>query len=535
MIVRTDRKILARAAPPRSLAGMRLPRLMFLLGLAGLTPFASRANVTPAPLFTDHAVIQCDMPVVIWGSADPGESVTVTFAGQTAGAVADTNGAWEVRLAPIQAGAGGSLVITGKNTVELKDVVAGEVWFCSGQSNMQMNVGSVTNAPAEIAAGTFPLIRQFQVPLKPAKEPQDARFITKAAWKPADTNTVAAFTAAGYFFAREVHRTLNVPVGLINASWGATPIQPWMSLTALQAYPGYQKLLDRKQAEIAAWPQRKAQLDAELKAWETRVAEAKAAGQPAPARPWQPGPPDSGHYMPTQLFNGMVHPVTRYRIRGALWYQGEANAGGGAGGAADYTDLLSRLIADWRRAWDQGDFPFYFAQLPNWDNPGDKTGVSWAFFREGQARVLSVTNTGMAVLIDAGDAADIHPKNKQEAGRRLALQALARTYGRKVVASGPVPVTNRVEGSTLRVVFRGTDQGLVARDKAPLAGFELAGTNGVFFPATATLQKNSVLLRSPEVKRPAFARYLWTNNPAATLFNGAGLPAAPFRTDPFPK
>ncbi len=506
--------------------------LLALVALTGAT--ALRGNVSPSPLFTDHAVLQRDAVVPIWGAADPAEKISVSFAGQRVETTADQAGEWTVNLAALSANVSGALVITGKNTVTLQDVVAGDVWLCSGQSNMARTVNRVENAAAEIAAATEPAIRHYYVPLHASPEPQSDRSL-KSNWEVASPQTVGNFTAVGYFFAREIYRQLGVPIGIIHSSWGGTLIQPWMPLTAFQTYPGYKEMLERKQADIAAWPERRIKLDAELKAWETESAAAKAAGRPEPVKPWNPGPPDSGPLMPSQIYNGMIHPLVHYRIRGALWYQGEANAGSGSAGATDYTDLQSRLIIGWREAWSIGDFPFYFAQLPNWDNPKDSTHRSWAFFREGQAGTLTTVNTGMAVLIDIGDSADIHPKNKQDVGRRLALIALADTYGKKVIAHGPVLRTAKTEGDSIRVTFNFTDNGLIARGGVSLNGFEIAAADGIFVPANANIEGNDIIARNPQVPSPAFLRYAWANDPPVTLFNGAGLPAMPFRTDKLTK
>lgn len=511
----------------------RLPAHLIRFGLvffvAG-TCIPARANVTPSPLFTDHAVLQRDADVPVWGKADPGEKVTVSFAGQTVTTTADAQGGWSLSLKPIAAGVHDTLKVAGNNVVEWKDVVTGDVWVCSGQSNMGLGVGAVTNAAAEVAAGDEPDIRQFGIPNKAALEPQPDTFL-KSAWQPANPTTVGRFTAAGYFFAREIHKQTGVPIGILHASWGGTRIQPWMSLETLKEYPGYQKLLEDKKAEIAAWPDRQRQLEEEQKSWPERAAAAKAAGQPLPPKPWNPGPPDSGRNMHTQLYNGMINPLTRYRIKGVLWYQGEGNAEGGPAGAAEYTDLLTRLIGGWRKAWNQGDFPFYYAQLPNWNHPGDPSKQSWAFFREGQANVLSVANTGMAVLIDIGQSNDIHPKNKQEAGRRLALVALNGSYGKSLVVQGPRMASSRVDGNTIRVAFNDTEKGLVARGGPAVLGFELAGKDGKFHPADAKIDKDTVVVSSAQVPGPVFVRYAWTNDPRVNLYNGEGLPAAPFRTD----
>ncbi len=510
-------------------------RRVFLFSSYGLLVPAVQAAVVPAPVFGDYTVVQRGMPLPVWGTADPGEMVKVSFAGQSHETKAGADGNWQVIFAPLKGGARGNMVFSATNTVEAKDVVAGEVWFCSGQSNMGKDVGTSANAAAEIAAADLPDIRQFQVPPKPATEPQDASFLKGATWKPASPETVGKFTAAGYYFAKEIHRKFDVPVGIINSSWGGTRIQPWMPPEVLKADLGYEKMLEGKKAEIAAWPARKIELDQQLKDWEQQSATAKAEGREPPVKPWIPRPPDEGNNMPGQLYNGMIHPLVRFPIRGALWYQGESNAGGGVGGAAEYTRLQMGMVEGWRKAWGIGDFPFYFVQLPNFI-AADATGRSWAFFREGQEKSLALKNTGMAVAIDIGDSNDIHPANKQEVGRRLARLAFARTYRQAGMAgSGPVFAGSSVQGDAIHVRFNHAEGGLVAKDPQAVTGFEIAAADGNFQPASANLQGDGVTVRSPEIKVPAFVRYAWINDPQAGLSNKEGLPLAPFRTDTFGK
>ncbi len=513
-----------------SLTSFRRSRLLLTVFGVLLSPLLATA-LSLTPLLTDNAVLQRDTAVAVWGEADPGEWIVVTFAGQSHETVADPKGQWAVRLTPMQANLSGTLSVRGTTTLTRTNLVTGDVWLCSGQSNMGMKVRESRKAADEMAAANLPDIRQFLVPRQPSPQPQPDTWI-EAEWVPASPATAGEFTAGGFFFAREVHRELGVPIGLINSSWGGTPIQPWMSTEALQAYPGYPQLLERKQAEIAAWPERKKQIEADIQRWETETAADRTAGKTVRPRPWNPGPPDSGQYMPAQLYNGMIHPLVRYPIKGVLWYQGEANAGGGAAGAADYTDLQSRLIAGWRKDWGQAALPFYFVQLAGWGNFGDTTGRSWAFFREGQANVLDrVPHTGMAVAVDIGDTHDIHPKNKQEVGRRLALLALAGTYGCKVVAHGPAFASSSIEGDCIRLRFEHAEGGLMVRPNGPLRGFEIAGADGTFLPAEARIEQDTVVVRSAAVERPVHVRYGWSNDPAVSLFNGAGLPTVPFRTD----
>lgn len=478
-------------------------------------------------------MVQRDVPLPVWGTADPGEKVEVSFGGQKLATTADAGGLWQVTFEPIPANTRGTMSFTASNTVEAKEVVAGDVWFCSGQSNMEWTVSRVKDAESEIASAAWPDVRHFGVPLKPSVEPSGDDVLKDVKWQPASPETVANFTAAGYFFACDIHQKVNVPVGIINASWGGTPIHPWIPLATLQADLGYPKMLEKKQAEIAAWLEKKIKLDQAIRDWEQAVEIAKAEGKDLPVRPWKPGPPDSGQYMPGQLDNGMVHPLTRFPIRGILWYQGESNANNGAAGAAEYTQLQSLLIQGWRKAWGLGDLPFYFVQLPNFDKPDDATGISWAHFREGQEKSLKVPKTAMAVTIDIGDHKDIHPMNKQDVGHRLARLALVDTYGQAdSISDVPRFISSSVKGKAVHLKFSETRSGLILKLGQESSGFEIAAADRVFKPAIAELDGSTVVVRGPDdMTKPLFVRYAWKNNPTVALVTRDGLPLAPFRTD----
>ncbi len=505
--------------------------LLVIFSLA-LTP-ALRAELKLPAVISDHMVLQQTQRNLIWGWDTPGTKITVSFSGQSLSTMTGIDGRWSVKLAALPANATSqTLAIIGSTKRDIQDVLVGEVWLCSGQSNMQMGIGQAQDGAKEIAAANFPKIRLLMVPNSCNPEPQPDQ---SGAWKVCTPENIAqggwdGFSAAGYFFGRELNRSLNVPAGLIEATWGGTPIQPWMSLEALKAYPGYTAFVDRKQQEIAEWPAREKQLEADIKSWEIAVAQAEASHQAVPPKPWNPGPPDSGQYLPAQLYNAMIHPLVNFCIRGVLWYQGEANAGEGLSGARAYTDLQRRMVADWRRDWGLGDFPFFFVQLPNWKNNDDGSHASWAYFREGQAKGLKVPNTGMAVTIDIGDPENIHPKNKQEVGRRLALLALKNVYHQRVVCQGPEYWKGKSKGPELKIFFHHTDGGLVVHG-GKLNGFVIAGTDRQWHPAEARIAGDTIFVSSKEVPQPVAARYDWANDPEGNLYNGAGLPAMPFRTD----
>ena len=513
---------------------MRPPLLW--LALAAATASA-HANVTLAPLFADHAVLQSGKPVPVWGHADPGEKVVVKYLESTAASVADPAGRWMAQLPAMQAQAGGAdLVVTGKNSVSIRDVVVGEVWLCSGQSNMEFTVYDpkstgyrLKNGEAEAAAASFPLVRQFTVARQIAEKPADA---VGGAWTTCRPETAGRFTAVGYFFARDIFRRFGVPVGIIDCPWGGTPVESWMSPATLAGDPAFAVVGERWKQALAEYPARKTAFNAAIAEWTREEAAEATAGEarhsaflkthPRPREPVGPGSP----WMPACLFNGMVHPLIPYGIRGVLWYQGESNAPH----ASEYHRLFSAMIQDWRSQFGQGDFPFYWVQLASFNVPGDPTGASWAWLREAQAQTLSLPATGQALAIDIGDPDNIHPGNKQEVGRRLALIAKARVHGLSVDYSGPVYSGATAEGRSMRVHFEFADNGLTAAGK-PLQAFELAGADRKFHPAAAAISGSTVVVRAAEVPAPVAVRYAWQNAPDANLFNGAGLPATPFRSD----
>lgn len=498
-----------------------------------LLPFlASRlhADVTLAPLFTDGAVLQREKPVPVWGQADAGEKITVTFNGQSRSATTGRDGKWIVFLDPLATSAtGAELTIAGKNTVTVRDVLVGEVWLCSGQSNMEWPVRQAANAAQEIAAARFPLIRHVKIQRTVADAPVDT--VKTTGWQPATPEQVGAFTAVGYFFARDVHQKLGVPIGLINSSWGGTPVESWMSPAALASDPAFASARARWQQALEAYPAAKAAFDARIAEWQKGEAAAKA-GPKESAAAWMkqnprprppPGPGDS--WTPTGLFNAMINPLLPYALRGALWYQGESNASR----ASEYHARFAAMITAWRAHFGQGDFPFYWVSLANYKSPGDPTGRTYAFLREAQTKTLVLPHTGQALAIDIGNPDDVHPTNKQEVGRRLALLAKHRIYGVVGDDTGPTFAAATREGAALRVTFKHAE-GLIARDK-PVQSLELAGADQVFHPAEGKIERGTLLVTSPQVREPVAVRYAWKNSPEANLYNGAGLPAVPFRSD----
>lgn len=483
---------------------------------------ALRGDVVLAPLFQDHAVLQRDKPVPVWGRAAPGEEVAVTFAGQTVRATADRAGRWRVALSPLKVSSvPAEMIVRGRNEVIVRDLLVGEVWLCSGQSNMAWSVGASANPDAEIAAANWPLIRQIKIAFQVAHTPQPT---AEGTWQVCSPGTVATFTAVGYYFVRDLHRELRVPIGLVNSSVGGSSIEAWLSQEALQGDPAFAVVGDRwKKVVATADPAKLAAHEVALTQWKAAVAQAASAhdGSVAPVRPLAPPGPD--HFSaPSGLYNAMLYPLLPYALRGAIWYQGESNAGR----SGEYARLFPALIGSWRREFGQGDIPFYWVQLPNY-NPKDATGETWALLREAQAQALTLPATGQAITIDIGNPDSGHPYNKQDVGSRLALIAKAKTYGLPVDFAGPRFTRVERQGSGLLLHFADAERGLEAR--GPLLGFEVAGPDRWFLPARASIHGTTVLVSAPQVPEPVYVRYAWSNSPPASLFEQGGLPAGPFR------
>ncbi len=477
------------------------------------------ADVRVPALFGDHMVVQRDMPVHVWGWADPGETVSVAFRGETAVATASPDGRWEAYLEPAEAGGPYELAIDGGNSIRLSDVLVGDVWVGSGQSNMEWPLERANDAERETAAAQYPGIRYFRVVRKAADTRQDD---VEGEWRVVTPATAGEFSGLAYFFARHLHTELGVPFGIIQSAWGGTPAQSWTSTRAFAADPALAKFA----AEFKAEGERlKPDYDAAFADWERRAAEAEAAGEEAPRRPPRPRTLNPSA-TPSWLFNAMIAPLAPYPIRGVIWYQGENDANNRQ--AFLYRRLFRSLIEDWRHEWGQGDFPFLFVQLPNFARVVENS--EWPELREAQATALGLAGTGMAVTIDIGDSNDIHPGNKQDAGLRLALAARAIAYGEQGLEySGPMYRQTTRQGSALRLWFDHAGSGLQGRG-GPLVGFELAGPDGEFVKPEASIAGSSVILTSPDVPAPVQARYAWADDPEGNLINGAGLPASPFRT-----
>ncbi len=642
---------------------MKLPRLLsFPAVLTVLISAADAKNPFLSPAFSSHMVLQRDREDPIWGWTEPGTKVAVEIGGKSVTATAGADGKWLVKLPSMPAGGPFQVTISGPEPVVLDDVLFGDVWICSGQSNMQFPLGQAMDAPQEIAAATHPEIRLMTVPNTISTVPKET--FEGSGWKVCSPETAAGFSAVGYFFGRDLNRTLNVPIGLIHSSWGGTIAEAWTSAEALAPLGDFNDAIARlpKSApdpaqlrkktrqwfqrndkgtpawaaadfDDSAWPEMRqpqewsgsgvaALTGLDGVVWLRKSFDLPAAGdQPAtlllgmiddddatwingkhvgatsgfgksrsykvppgvlkagkntiavrvldtsgnggmtgPAEamkleipgaeavelggawryaigadlakcPPLPARPSPNPNVPTVLYNAMISPLVPTGIKGAIWYQGESNAGR----AKQYRRLLPALIGDWRARFGQGDFPFYIVQLANFQQRQDQPGESdWAELREAQAMTAAtVPNSGLALAIDIGAENDIHPTNKQEVGRRLALVALERTYGEATISSGPVFASARQDGGAMRVKFTATGGGLVAKG-GELHGFAIAGEDRKFVNAKAEIAGDEVVISSPEVPQPTAVRYGWAKNPNATLYNKADLPAVPFRTDDWP-
>jgi sialate O-acetylesterase len=509
---------------------MRTPRFLpvLLAVLAGCSSLFAAGFRLAAPI-SDHMVLQREKPVAIWGWADAGEAVTVSFAGQSHSATAGADGKWMLQLDALKASAEPrTLTVTGKDghKLEVKDILVGEVWLGSGQSNMAMTVQASNAFEAEKAAANFPLIRHYQESSTHSDKPESEG---KGAWSACTPDTVGRFSAVLYFFGREIHREVGVPVGLINTSVGGTPIESWVSAETQSSDPETKANFDTKLKDHLAFDESKSgELHAkQMAVWRAAVAKAKKDGKefvtPAPKNPLAMRKLKGG---PAGLYNGKVANLAPYTLRGMLWYQGEGNAGN----AGLYVKQLSQLVTSWRALWAD-EVPFAWVQLPNYR---DSDSESWPRIRESMMKVLALPKTGMAITLDIGDPKDIHPKNKQDVGKRLSFWALATVYGKQVAAiSGPLPAGHKVEGSSIRVSLQHAD-GLKTRDGAAPRGLLIAGADKVWKPANGEIKGTDLIVRSPEVSTPVAARYAWAENPDCNLVNGAGLPATSFRTDDWP-
>jgi sialate O-acetylesterase len=482
-------------------------------------------------VISDGMVLQQGKAVPIWGKADPGESVTVRFGAQSRTTATAADGSWLVRLAPMRANATPAVMtISGKNQIQLKDVLVGEVWLVAGQSNMQRLLSETANGEAATAAANHPLIRLFnvsrQVGFKHAPPPL-------ATWQACSPQTVKEFSAAGYYFGVELENELRVPIGLINSSFGGSQAEAWTPVEYLLASDDLRPTVERTKIWDEERPRVRAEYDEALKKWRAEADQARAAGaRPSPS----PAVPDAlrEYRVAASIYDGMIAPLIPFYIRGAIWYQGESNEAR----AQQYGILLPTMIKAWRERWQEGNFPFGIIQLPNYRDPKpEPADEPWSHVREAQRRTaLTTPNTGLIVTIDIGEAHDIHPKNKLDVARRMARWALVDVYGRRMTKSGPMLRTARLADSKVILTFDESGQGLRLRDSNSLDEFAIAGTDRQWHWARARIAgRDRVEVWSETVPHPVAVRYAFNNNPRhPNLTNETGLPATPFRTDDWP-
>lgn len=524
---------------------------MFVLAAAAAS---ARADVKLPAIISDNMCLQANKALPIWGKADPNEQVTVSLGDQKETTTAGQDGKWQVMLHALPANSGPfDLKVAGKNQVDVKNVVVGEVWVASGQSNMEFGFRGAHNHAEEQLKANHPKIRIFNLKKRTSFEPL---WDCEGKWEECTPETVMNTTAVGYFFARDIHAKLGVPVGLIHTSWGGTPAQAWTSLDGLKSSPDLDGLLNAAEHQKADLPAAKEKYQNEAlpkweaaeKKWKEQYGDADAATKKKHPEPRRPGPPDNNPNAPTVLYNGMIAPIVPFGIQGAIWYQGESNAGQ----PYQYRTLFPAMIQDWRSHWaaanpDEKDFTFCFVQLANFmpreDQPTQKDD-GWPGLREAQHMTLKLPNTGEAVIIDIGQANDIHPKDKMDVGKRLALAALHAAYHQDIVFAGPTYMGMSAEGNKVRIKFDNVGGGLAiaaapstqpgvpqAEPASELKGFSIAAEDKKFVWANAKIDGNSVIVWSDQIDKPVAVRYAWANNPECNLYNKEGLPASPFRTD----
>jgi sialate O-acetylesterase len=481
-----------------------------------LAPSFGLAEVQLPNIFTDHMVLQRDQANKVWGKADPGEPVTVSIASHQVSAVADPQGLWSVMLPKLPVGGPHEMLVRGKNQIAIQDVLVGEVWICSGQSNMQWTVDRANDPDLEKLASNFPRIRMINFPQVGSQASIWSHDDRK--WLVSNADNVGSFSAVGYFFARQLHQTLDVPIGMINNAWGGSSCEAWIDRSVLQKAGGYETML-------ASWTSNEATLrELENKADKSEEDQKKIVALKKNL---------SGNHNPGNIYHGVLASHIGYGIRGAIWYQGESNATR----AYQYRQLFPLMISSWRNDWKQGDFPFYWVQLADFKaEVAEPAESEWAELREAQTMTMqALPKTGQAVIIDLGEGKDIHPKNKVDVARRLARWALANEYGISIPHRSPQYRAMEVVDGKVKLTFDHVDGGWRPFDVAAPQGFAVAGADHRFVWADAQVQKdNSIVVSAPEVKQPVAVRYGWADNPGCNLFSAAGLPLTPFRTDDWP-
>ena len=511
--------------------------MKFIFSLLLFSPSLLFAELSLPHFFSDHMILQRERAAAIWGKADAGVKVSVSFKGKSTSTQVGADGKWRAQIETGVADAKGAVltISVGKEKIEIQDVLVGEVWFASGQSNMFYTMNRSPEYAGLIADSNLPALRMFNAPLVTAEDNQDD---IDGSWKAATPQTVLDYSAVAFFFARKLHLELGIPVGVIKSAWGGKPVETFTSREALNTLPGTKELVDAMLKDEASYDQTKADAAyaTQMEQWKATMAAAKGKSaeerKRLPKKPDAPKRPLITEGKPGVLYAAMIHPFVGYTMRGAIWYQGEGNA---RPGAVPYDQTLPLMINDWRKRWAD-EFSFYYVQLASYHAPSTEPGTpdSWALTQERMRLVLGTTpKTGMAIINDVGEANDIHPKNKKDPGERLARWALAKDYDKELIYSGPLFKSSSVQDGTIRVTFDQSGAGLKSRDGGALKRFEIAGADKVWKWAEAKIDgPDSVIVSSAEVKAPAAVRYAWAANPeGANLVNSDGLPASIFRTD----
>jgi sialate O-acetylesterase len=492
--------------------------LTCVLTVLAVCTLRGSAEIKPNGLFSHNAVLQQGMPVPVWGTAPDGEKVTVRFQKQSITTTAK-DGRWLLRLKPLKAGGPFTMTISGESSVTLTNILVGEVWLCSGQSNMEFPLSRAANAQETIPASGDSQLRLFAVPRGASDEP---RTDTGGLWKQSEPDSAKSFSAVAWFFGRALRRARGVPIGLIHSSVGGTPAEAWTARSVLEAEPELNQILERQAAAVRDFGAENAATRHKeaLEKHKQAVADARAAGKEPPAAPRAPEDPARSSRRPCGLYNAMISPLEPYGLAGVIWYQGESNSGR----AAEYRKLFPAMIQCWRQAWGQGDFPFLFVQIAPQKNMSPEIREAQLFSWQ------TVARTAMAVITDVGDEQDIHPTKKEPVGARLALAARAVAYGEKLEYSGPVYRSMTIEGNRAVLSFDHVGKGLVSRD-GELKGFKICGADGQFVSAEARIDGKTVVVSNSSVARPVAVRFGWEHSPDVNLFNKEELPATPFRTD----
>lgn len=500
------------------------PRILAFIVLLTVTCQFSAAQLRLPALFSDNMVLQHNMELPVWGWAEPKAKITIEIGGSVVETTADREGNWKAFVGPLPAGGPYEMLVSGNTSIRIRNILAGEVWICSGQSNMAMEVKSCQDAEEEISSATYPGIRHFQVKRSKAESPRaevesvsNPQLSWLNTWEICDPSTVGHFSGTAYFFARKIHADRKIPIGIIHTSWGGTTAEAWTPADRLESDPELRDIL----SEWPAYNNDEDWLTKQYEEFSAEVEKARSQGKPEPLY----------FNQPSVLFNGMIAPLIPFAIRGVIWYQGESNAYR----ASQYQKLFPALISSWRKSWGQGKLPFLFVQLANYHFEPQV----FPELRDAQSSALKLPHTAMAVAIDIGDSSDIHPGNKQEVGRRLALAALKTAYGEDLEYSGPVYKQMLIEGNRCRLSFEHVAEGLVAKGNKSLEGFTIAGKDRIFKDAMAIIDGDQVLVWNEETEHPVAVRYAWANHPSGcNLYNRVEklsyLPASPFRTDNWP-